>query len=140
MTQHWHLLRGGEQRTDGTDAESCYINTLVIQFASLIFFISASETNLQDGSIDIQFTWKCVPDSDMCRDYSDLDNYGWIIFAILMTANLGKDWINGSKLIYHSSRIRHPVGSRVRYFIGGISMCSIALYALYVSCRNDPLP
>ena len=28
MTQHWHLLRGGEQRTDGTDAESCYQHTL----------------------------------------------------------------------------------------------------------------
>ena len=28
MTQHWHMLRGGEQRTDGTDAESCYQHTL----------------------------------------------------------------------------------------------------------------
>eukprot|EP00984_Skeletonema_dohrnii_P008777 scaffold3271_cov82-Skeletonema_dohrnii-CCMP3373.AAC.3 len=95
--------------------------TLGIQIVILIFFIIASEANLQDDRIDIQFTWKCPPDSDVCKDKADLTDAGWAIFCLLMTAFLAKDMIGGTKLIYHSSRIRHPIGSRIRYFIGGVS-------------------
>ncbi len=111
--------------------------TLAIQVAVLIFFIKVSEANLQDDKIDIQFTWKCPRDSDECRDTADLNKAGWIIFCMLIIANLSKDAINGSKLIYHSSKMRHPIGSRIRYFIGGIGLCSITLFASYVSCCND---
>ncbi len=110
--------------------------TLGIQVAILIFFVNASEAKLQEDTIDIQFTWKCPRDSDECRNTADLKRIGWFIFSMLLIAHLGKDSINGSKLIYHSSRIRHTLGSRVRYFIGGIGLCSITLFAIYVSCCN----
>ena len=110
--------------------------TLGIQVAILIFFVNASEVRLQEDIIDIQFTWKCPRDSDECRNTADLKRIGWFIFSMLLIAHLGKDSINGSKLIYHSSRIRHTLGSRVRYFIGGIGLCSITLFAIYVSCCN----
>ncbi len=111
--------------------------TLGIQVLSLIFFIIASEPNLQDDKIDIKFTWKCPLDSDKCRDTAHLKRIGWFIFSMLMISNLAKDCINGSKLIYHSSKIRHSIGARIRYFIGGIGLCLITLFALYVSCCND---
>eukprot|EP00984_Skeletonema_dohrnii_P014278 scaffold5981_cov146-Skeletonema_dohrnii-CCMP3373.AAC.7 len=99
----------------------------------LVFFILASETNLQDDKIEVRFTWKCPRDSDVCKNNADLDKAGWVIFSVLMTAALAKDLISGSKLIYHSSKVRHSRGSRIRYFIGGMWLCSITLYALYVS-------
>ncbi len=113
--------------------------TLGIQAAILIFFVKASEAKLQDDTIDIQFRWKCPRDAYLCRNTADLKAAGWIIFCMLMIAHLGKDSINGSKLIYHSSKIRHPIGSRIRYFIGGVGLCSIALFALYVSCCNGAI-
>ena len=108
--------------------------TLGIQVAVLIFFVMASEADLQDDKIDIIFTWKCPRDSYLCRNTADLKGIGWFVFCMLMIAHLGKDLINGSKLIYHSSKRGHPIGSRIRYFIGGIGLCSITLFALYVSC------
>ena len=73
--------------------------TLVIQVAILIFFVNASEAKLQEDTIDIQFTWKCPRDSDECRNTADLKRIGWFIFCMLLIAHLGKDSINGSKLI-----------------------------------------
>ncbi|KAK1744100.1 leucine-rich repeat domain-containing protein [Skeletonema marinoi] len=107
--------------------------TLGIQVAILAFFVMASEANLQKDTIDIQFTWKCPRDSDVCKDKADLTNAGWVIFSLLMIAFLAKDMINGCKLIYHSSKVRHTIGARIRYFIGGMGLCSITLFALYVS-------
>eukprot|EP00985_Skeletonema_marinoi_P013753 scaffold6860_cov66-Skeletonema_marinoi.AAC.2 len=52
--------------------------TLGIQIVILIFFVIASEANLQDDRIDIQFTWKCPPDSDVCKDKADLTDAGWV--------------------------------------------------------------
>ena len=111
--------------------------TLGIQIGLLFVFVVASEVNLQDDKIDIQFTWKCPRDSDVCKNTADLAEAGWFIFAMLMIANLAKDMISGSKLIDHSSEVRHPLGSRIRYFIGGTLLCSITLFALYVSLCND---
>eukprot|EP00984_Skeletonema_dohrnii_P004616 scaffold1634_cov118-Skeletonema_dohrnii-CCMP3373.AAC.14 len=107
--------------------------TLGIQVGILAFFIMASEANLQDDTIDIQFTWKCPRDSDVCKNTADLTDAGWFIFSMLMVAFLVKDMINGSKLLYHSSESRHNLGPRIRYFIGGMCLCSITLFALYVS-------
>jgi len=107
--------------------------TLGIQVGILVFFIKASEANLQEDTIDIQFTWKCPRDSDACKNTADLSDAGWFIFSMLMVAFLAKDMINGSKLLYHSSESRHNLGPRIRYFIGGICLCSITLFALYVS-------
>mmetsp|Transcript_12901 Transcript_12901/g.25990 ORF Transcript_12901/g.25990 Transcript_12901/m.25990 type:complete len:318 (+) Transcript_12901:494-1447(+) len=67
------------------------------------------------------------------KNTADLDDAGWFIFFMLMTAFLAKDMINGSKLLYYSSKSRHLLGPRIRYFIGGICLCSITLFALYVS-------
>ena len=106
---------------------------LAAQALILFFFVKASEANLQDDNTDIEFTWKCPRDIDVCSDKSDLENAGWFLFSSLMVAFLAKDLINGSKLIYHSSKARHTFGARTRYFIGGLSLCSITLYALYVS-------
>ena len=111
--------------------------TLGIQIGILVFFVVASEANLQDDAIDIQFTWKCPRDSFVCKDTADLAGAGWFIFSVLMIANLAKDMISGTKLIYHSSKVRHSRASRIRYFIGGTLLCSITLFALYVSCSND---
>ena len=107
---------------------------LGIQVWLLSFFVIASETNLQDDKTDIQFTWQCPRDSDVCKDKSDLTSAGWAIFSLLMIAHLAKDMINGSQLIYHSSKVRHPLFARIRYFISGLGLCSITLFALYVSC------
>jgi len=108
--------------------------TLGIQVGILVFFIKASEANLQEDTIDIQFTWKCPRDSDVCKDKADLTNAGWVIFSLLMIAFLAKDMINGCKLIYHSSKVRHTIGARIRYLIAGMGLCSITAFALYVSC------
>jgi hypothetical protein len=110
------------------------VATVVIQVGILAFFIIASEANLQDDIIDIQFAWKCPRDTDVCENKSDLNEYGWVIFSVLMTAFLAKDIISGTKLIYHSAKVRHSLSSRVQYFFGGMILCSIRLFALYVSC------
>jgi len=110
------------------------VTTLGLQVGILAVFVMASEANLQDDTIDIQFTWKCPRDSDVCEDKGDLTKAGWAIFSVLMIAYLAKDVISGSKLLYHSSKSRHPLRSRIRYFIGGLGLCSITLFAFYVSC------
>ena len=113
--------------------------TLVAQAGILVFFVIASEVNLQGDKIDLEFTWKCPRDLDVCSDTSDLAITGWFIFAVLMVAFLAKDMINGWKLIYHSSKRRHPLWTRMRYFISGLGLCSITLFAFYVSCKLLPL-
>jgi ABC-type Fe3+ transport system permease subunit len=44
------------------------VATLSVQVVILVVFILASEANLQDDKIDIQFTWKCPPDTDVCAN------------------------------------------------------------------------
>ncbi len=108
--------------------------TLFIQFFSLIFFVIVSDANFRDyDKPQLQFTWRCPRESFRCINISHITLAGWFIFAVLVTANLAKDLIGGSKLIYHSSKVRHSLGSRIRYFISGMSLTSITLYALYVS-------
>ena len=109
--------------------------TLVAQSVILTFFVIASEVNLGGDKIDLEFTWKCPRDSDVCSDTSDLEKDGWMIFSVLMVAFLAKDMINGWKLIYHSSKRRHPLWTRMRYFVSGLGLCSITLFAFYVSCN-----
>jgi hypothetical protein len=111
--------------------------TIVMQVGLLVVFILASEPKLQDDKSDIQFTWKCPRDTDECKDKSDLENWMWVIFCLLMVTFLAKDMISGSKLIYHSAKVRHSLGSRVRYFFGGMCLCWITLFAIYVSRCND---
>lgn len=111
--------------------------TVAVQVALLVFFVIASEANLQDDNTDIQFTWKCPRDSETCDDKSDLTDAGWVIFSLLMVAHLSKDMINGFQLIYHSSKVRHSAGSRIRYFSSGVCLCCITLFALYVSLCNE---
>ena len=105
--------------------------TLGIQTFILVFFVIASEANLQDDKIDIEFTYKCPRDSEECRDTADLTKAGWFVFIVLMVAFLAKDMINGIKLIYYSSKVGN--WESFRYFIGGLGLCSITLFALYVS-------
>eukprot|EP00984_Skeletonema_dohrnii_P032138 scaffold25631_cov79-Skeletonema_dohrnii-CCMP3373.AAC.2 len=52
--------------------------TLGIQVAMLAFFVVASEANLQKDTTDIEFTWKCPRDSDVCDDKADLTDAGWV--------------------------------------------------------------
>ena len=51
-----------------------------------------------------------------------------------------KDVISGFMLIYHSSRARHNLDlnlkSRIRYYFGGMCLCSITGFTIYVSCCN----
>ena len=108
--------------------------TLFTQVALLVLFIVASEAKLQDDKTEIKFSWKCPRDKDTCKNSSDLSGFGWACFSLLMFANLAKDLIGGSKLMYHSSRARHSQGRRIRYFFGGLSLTTITLFALYVSC------
>jgi len=68
-----------------------------------------------------------------CDDRADWTKAGWFIFCMLMIAFLAKDMIGGCKLTYHSSKIRHKLGARIRYLIAGTSLCSITVFALYVS-------
>ena len=89
------------------------IATVCIQIGILVFFIIASEVNLQDDKIDTKFAWKCPRDTDVCENRADLTDAGWFIFVVLMTAFLAKDIISGSKLIYYSAKIRHERHSRI---------------------------
>ena len=112
------------------------VATLGVQFIILFVFVSASESNLQKDTIDVQFTWKCPRDTDVCANKADLNEYGWLIFSILMIASLAKDLINGSKLIHHSTKRRHDCKSRMRYFFGGMCLCLLTVFALYVSSHK----
>ena len=112
------------------------VATLGVQFIILFVFVSASESNLQKDTIDVQFTWKCPRDTDVCANKADLNEYGWLIFSMLMAASLSKDLINGFKLIYHSTKLRHPRKSRIRYFFGGMCLCLLTVFALYVSSHK----
>jgi len=107
--------------------------TFCTQIGILVVFVMASEAKLQKETIDIQFTWKCPRDKDVCENKNDLTPYGWVIFCVLMVVFLAKDMISGCKLIYHSAKVRRPLSSRIRYFFGGTCLCSITLFALYVS-------
>ena len=111
----------------------CAFVTLAVQFTILVYFVKASEAKLQEDTTDIEFTWKCPRDTEVCKDKSDLEPVGWFFFCILMFAFLAKDLINGLKLLYHSSKARHKFWPRIRYFIGGLCLCMITLFALYVS-------
>lgn len=110
------------------------LTTIVLQVWMLIPFLRASEVNLQDDQIDVEFTWKCPRDSDTCENKGDLNAIGWSIFGVLMATFLSKDLINGIKLIRHSAKTRHSLNSRIRYFFGGVILCFITLFILYVSC------
>eukprot|EP00984_Skeletonema_dohrnii_P001022 scaffold323_cov74-Skeletonema_dohrnii-CCMP3373.AAC.6 len=57
------------------------LSTIGVQIWILTVFIKASEVNLQDDKIDIQFTWKCPRDTDTCENKGDLDGTGWAIFC-----------------------------------------------------------
>lgn len=107
--------------------------TLAIQVWILAFFLIASEANLQDDEIDIQFTWKCPPDSDVCKEGDGLTKTGWFIFSMLMIAFLATDMISGCKFMYHSSKVRHTLVSRIRWFVAGLCMCSVTIFSFYVS-------
>ena len=109
------------------------LSTIGVQIWILTVFIKASEVNLQDDKIDIQFTWKCPRDTDTCENKGDLDGTGWAIFCVLMVAFLAKDLISGAKLIAHSAKHRHSRMSRLRYFVGGICLGWITVFILYVS-------
>jgi len=110
------------------------LTTLCLQFGILLFFINASEANLQNDRTDVQFTWKCPRDTYACENTAGLTDAGWAIFSVLMVAFLSKDLISGSKLINHSARITHSFKSRIRFFFGGLCLCWFTLFALYVSC------
>ena len=122
--------------TDNRSGWMVAVATLGVQFIILFVFVSASEANLQKDTIDVQFTWKCPRDTDVCANKADLNEYGWLIFSILMIASLSKDLINGFKLIYHSTKLRHPRKSRIRYFFGGMCLCLLTVFALYVSSHK----
>ena len=109
------------------------IVTLAMQFGLLVIFIRSSEADLQNDKTDIQFTWLCPRDSDVCKNTTSLTTLGWIFYSLLMVANLGKDVISGSKLIYHSTKITYCLIPRMRYFFGGVCLCWFTLFALYVS-------
>eukprot|EP00985_Skeletonema_marinoi_P001133 scaffold459_cov78-Skeletonema_marinoi.AAC.3 len=109
------------------------VATLITQITLLALFIKASEAKLQDDKTELQFTWLCPRDADVCKNTSDLTYFGWVCFSLLMFANLGTDLIGGAKLIYNSSQARHSFGRRIRCFFGGMGLCLITLLALYVS-------
>eukprot|EP00985_Skeletonema_marinoi_P007392 scaffold3237_cov148-Skeletonema_marinoi.AAC.1 len=62
--------------------------TLGIQFGIFVFFIHAAEANLQDNRTDIQFTWKCPRDTDVCSNKADLTDAGWAIYCVLMVSTV----------------------------------------------------
>jgi hypothetical protein len=111
--------------------------TVLVQAGILAFFVIASEPELQDDAIDIKFAWKCPRDAIDCKDTGFVGYEAWFIFFVLMAAFLAKDIISGFKLMYLSAKRRHDRWSRIRYFIGGLCLCSITLFAIYVSCCND---
>lgn len=111
--------------------------TLLVQFIILFVFVLASEANLQKSTIDVHFTWQCPRDTDVCDNESELNYLGWIMFSLVMVGFLAKDLINGSRLIYHSTKLRHNRKSRIRYFVGGTSLCLITVFAIYVRDCKD---
>ena len=108
--------------------------TIGIQVGILVFFMKSAEANLQNDRTAVEFTWQCPRDTDSCKNKSKLSDFGWICFGFMICAHLATDFIGGSKLIYHSAKITHSFKSRIRYFFGGTCLCSITLFAAYVSC------
>eukprot|EP00985_Skeletonema_marinoi_P001301 scaffold517_cov140-Skeletonema_marinoi.AAC.14 len=61
--------------------------TLGIQVGILVFFINASEANLQNDRTAVQFTWQCPRDTDMCNNNTDLTDAGWAIYCVSTAYN-----------------------------------------------------
>lgn len=103
------------------------------QVWALVHFVSAAEKDFTDDRSDYIYSWKCPRDSLECTDESDLDWQGWIIFCILMAAHLLKDMINGLKLLVFCGKRRHDSYSKITYFIGGLFLTWVSVFALYAS-------
>lgn len=107
--------------------------TICSQMWMLFVFVQGSEIDLSDDQSDLAYTLKCPRDDDECRDSSDLDWRGWTVYAILMSANLLKDAINGAKLIVLSAKRRHSSNTKARLFFGGTLLTSVTSFTFYVS-------
>lgn len=109
------------------------LGTIALQVWMLRPFLLGAQFSVSDDRTDFIYTWKCLRDSLECDDTGDLDHIGWTIFAILMFAFLLKDLINGTKMIAYSAKVRHTLKTKLRFFVGGVFLCFITLYILYVS-------
>merc|ERR1712157_131544 len=63
----------------------------------------------------------------------DMTWEGWTIFGILMAVFLLKDLIGGLKLVILSGKNWHTYTKRLRFLFGGIMICCITMYIIYVS-------
>lgn len=99
----------------------------------LFVFVRGAEADVSDDNSDKVFTWMCPRDKIDCEDRSDLNAEGWAVYAILMTIHLLKDVINGSKMVMLATREGHSLNARIRYFLGGLVLCSVTLFTLFVS-------
>lgn len=106
--------------------------TVFSQIVMLVPYIQASEFDL--GALqDIEYSWSCNPSDNRCIDTNGVTNMGYTIFVILMIVFLSTDLICGLKLVVLSGKRRHSHSVRARFFIGGIALCSVTMYIVYVS-------
>lgn len=106
--------------------------TVFSQIVMLVPYIHASEFNL--GMLqDIEYSWSCNPSDDRCIDTNGVTNMGFAIFVVLMIIFLSTDLICGLKMVVLSGKRRHSHSVRARFFIGGVALCSVTMYIIYVS-------
>mmetsp|Transcript_33138 Transcript_33138/g.56286 ORF Transcript_33138/g.56286 Transcript_33138/m.56286 type:complete len:330 (-) Transcript_33138:179-1168(-) len=109
------------------------LGTVAFQIVILSQFVAGAEIIVGDDDVDLKYTWRCPQDQLDCIDTLNFDSKKWAVFGALMGIYLLKDIINGTKMTILSSKQRHPFHDRLRFFVGGLLLNSVALFTLFVS-------
>ena len=94
------------------------------------------EWDIATDDVDIEYTWKCNPSEDTCKNENDVSTWGYTSFFVLMLMFLLKDLIDGFKMVVLSGKKRHRPSLRARFFIGGMILCAISVVRFIVFFSN----
>lgn len=108
------------------------LGTVAAQSALIYVFIDASEIEFSTD-VDVEYTWECPRDELQCRNTTGVTYYGWIAYALLITAHILKDVLNGLKLVALSGTGGHPKYKRICFLFGGAVLVIISVFTIYAS-------
>lgn len=102
------------------------IATILIQLAIFALFLNAS---IFDSEIsDWVYSWRCPRNTEACNDDNLVDNYGWVVWALLVFTSVLQDLANGIKLMNLAASRKS-----VHCFCGSFLLLSITVLAIYTS-------
>lgn len=112
--------------------------TATAQLYVFFAFVEGSETFSSDGEDKEKlkaFTWVCPRDKEECGNTDLISHRGWVVFGIMMTTYLLKDFVYGSKLInlVHFKSKDSNLYEKIRWFFGGTIWVSVTAFAFYAS-------